>query len=517
MRLAPNSRVDRYIVEALLGEGAMAAVYRVRHEKLGTPYALKVLKYVTTDIRERLLQEGRVQSALRHPNIVNVTDVVLVGETPGLVLEFVEGASLDTLLCEQPLSLRQVDHLARGIFAGVEAAHGAGLIHRDLKPANILLALDHRHQFVPKITDFGLAKVLTPTERSDTTMPNVGFGTPAYMAPEQMENAAAVDHRADLFSLGAILYELLTGRRCFPGDDVAEVLEKVGEAEHVPIQEVLPDLPEHLVEAVEGCLTREPEDRWADVGALARCWNQDELDAVWAPETSNRMKALGAGVELERMPPADGPTDLRNPTPTPSQARAPAVSTMSLSTAPVPSPAPPPPKRRRRTPLLLGIGSLASITLGFGSLIIVAALGLYVWSSRAPTPVNSPPLIVPDPVPLAVAPPPPEPEPPSEPEPPPPEAPSPEPVVPVPVSAPPVQVKPVPATGAVYVESDVPVVLVGGDGSRHPPGSGIPVGAYTLEAAFSGGTQLTGFTFELRPGAVVHARCDDQFAVCQGR
>jgi len=182
MQLEPGEVVDRYVIEQKIGQGGMAVVYRARHSQLGTLHAIKVLQVPALAIRDRLLLEGRAQATLRHPNIVNVTDVIDVHGAPGLVMELVEGPSLDDLLARVQLTIPQVDELARGILAGVAEAHRHGLIHRDLKPANVMLKPTGTG-FVPKVTDFGLAKVLSADEGPGRTQSNVAMGTPAYMAP----------------------------------------------------------------------------------------------------------------------------------------------------------------------------------------------------------------------------------------------------------------------------------------------------------------------------------------------
>ncbi|MBA2320108.1 MAG: serine/threonine protein kinase, partial [Deltaproteobacteria bacterium] len=210
MDLAPGTEIDRYVVEEVIGRGGMAVVYRVQHKKLGTSHALKVLLIPAPAIQERMLQEGRVQATLRHPNVVNVTDVIDVNGSYGLVMEFVDGPALDRHLWQQKhLSLEEAEIIGRGILAGVAAAHAQSMIHRDLKPANILLARSERGDLVPKVTDFGLAKILRGTSLDTASATRTGhtMGTPQYMAPEQIRNAKTVDERADVFSIGALLYE----------------------------------------------------------------------------------------------------------------------------------------------------------------------------------------------------------------------------------------------------------------------------------------------------------------------
>ncbi|MEN0064547.1 MAG: serine/threonine-protein kinase, partial [Myxococcota bacterium] len=225
--------IDRYAVLGTLGSGGMATVYRVRHTRLGTEHAMKVLHLGSATIRQRLVQEGRVQATLKHPNLVTVTDLVdLEGGAPGVVMELVLGPALDRLLEVAPPDLKQADHLARGILSGVEEAHRHQIIHRDLKPANILLE-PKGETVVPKITDFGIAKVLESPEPGALTRTGLVFGTPQYMSPEQMRNTKSVGPEADVFSLGAILYELVTHRRAFDGDDLVEIMNQVVNGRYV--------------------------------------------------------------------------------------------------------------------------------------------------------------------------------------------------------------------------------------------------------------------------------------------
>jgi hypothetical protein len=267
--LSPGDAVGRWVVERSLGEGGMAVVYLVRHDLLGTRAALKVLTFNHSVVRQRFVEEGRAQAALKHPNIVSVLDVLTVAESPALLLEYVEGPSLADWLDAAPPTLDQAEEVFRGIVHGVAAAHAAGYVHRDLKPANVLLAtVDGR--IVPKVTDFGLVKVLG-LQMSGATATGVAMGTPGYMAPEQIRNAKWVDERADLFSLGSILYELVTGRLAFDGESGHDILTKVATGEYVPPEE-LTDVPPHLGAAIRGCLQVHLDHR------LQSC--QDLLDVL---------------------------------------------------------------------------------------------------------------------------------------------------------------------------------------------------------------------------------------------
>lgn len=274
MELEADTVVDRYRVVEVLGRGGMAIVYRVRHEFLGSTHALKVVLSPRAATRERLMQEGRAQSQLRHRHIVAVTDVISVLGAPGLVLEFIDGPNLEQLLAGEPLSLPQADSLARGLLAGMAAAHQLGIVHRDLKPANVLLAWEE-DSWIPKIADFGVAKVLDE-ERFHRTRTGVGLGTPMYMAPEQTVDASRVDQRADVFALGAILYELVTGERAFHGGDLVELFSQIRSCSFQPVGELRPDVPERMVRAIEGALVADPEERIA---------SSEELLAVWSDGT----------------------------------------------------------------------------------------------------------------------------------------------------------------------------------------------------------------------------------------
>lgn len=269
--LRPGEQVERYVVESVLGEGGMAAVYRVRHRTLGTEHALKVLTSVGVAARERLLLEGRAQAQLRHPNLVAVTDVLDVNGAPGLLMEYVPAPTLQMLLLRGALPLPEALRLFRAMVAGVRHAHAAGFVHRDLKPSNVLLSRDEEGRWVPRVADFGIAKSLdeAPEARSaGLTRTGMAMGTPRYMAPEQFRDARAVDRRADVYSLGCILLELLTGVPAFPYDDMMQVYAAASAGEHTPIPR---GLPPSVVATLEGCLQPDPAARLPDCDAVLAC------------------------------------------------------------------------------------------------------------------------------------------------------------------------------------------------------------------------------------------------------
>src|SRR6476646_172987 len=259
MSLAPATRLGPYEIIGALGAGGMGEVYRARDNRLGREVALKILPpEVTGDPsrRQRFELEARAAAALSHPNIVAIYDV---GEEAGvfyIVSELVEGEPLHA----GRFGLRKVLDLGAQIASGLAAAHDVGIVHRDLKPANILVTRDGR----AKILDFGLAKMTarSTSESAPTltvnTEPGVVLGTAAYMAPEQVR-AVAADHRADIFSLGAILYELLGGVRAFQGNTAVEIMTAV--LRHDP-----PELPDTVPAAVRllvtHCLEKDPANRF---------------------------------------------------------------------------------------------------------------------------------------------------------------------------------------------------------------------------------------------------------------
>ena len=193
--LRDGEQVDRYVVRDIVGRGGLAVVYRVEHAQLKSPFALKQLLVTSPFIRRRLRQEGMVQANVRHPNLVLVTDMIDLSTGPGLVMEYVDGPTLEQLLANGvALDEEVVDRIAEGLIAGVAAAHARSLVHRDLKPANVLLEVTPSG-YVPRITDFGFVKVITGDADIDlsVTQPGIKLGTPRYMAPEQATDARSVD------------------------------------------------------------------------------------------------------------------------------------------------------------------------------------------------------------------------------------------------------------------------------------------------------------------------------------
>ncbi len=263
--------VDRYVIEELLGQGGVGVVYRVRHRQLGTLHALKVLHPGADGMRRRFELEGLVQARLRHPNIVAVSDVLELDGMPALLMEYVAGPTLEHLAMTRRLGLEEIDGIAEGVFAGVEAIHRHGLVHRDLKPANILLQPTPQG-FLPKVTDFGLAKVLDRARDDGRTQVNAIMGTPGYMPPEQIRDVANVGPAADVFALGAILYELVGGRSAFRRDNVFDTFKAVDSGDYTPLGQLRAEAPERVLRAVVRALRTDPDERPPSVEALRSLW-----------------------------------------------------------------------------------------------------------------------------------------------------------------------------------------------------------------------------------------------------
>jgi serine/threonine-protein kinase len=278
--------IDRYIVEEVLGEGGVAKVYRVRHVHLKSNHALKVLQVAHEEVQRRMINEGRSQASLQHPNVLGVTDAILYRGRPCLVMEYVDGPTLYELLDDCRLSLDEALELFRGIVRGMDAAHRHGLVHRDLKPDNVLLATVDEG-VVPKIADFGLVKVLSSGDGGPKTQDGTFMGTPEYMAPEQVVDAGAVDQRADMFSLGCILYEMVCGQLAFDGKNHFEILSLITRLEYTPPQELNPDLPDNVVAAINRLLA--PLDqRMSDCAALMDLL-YGSADVVRGPEDDEEL------------------------------------------------------------------------------------------------------------------------------------------------------------------------------------------------------------------------------------
>jgi serine/threonine-protein kinase len=258
--------VPGYEILGELGRGGMGVVYQARQTKLNRVVALKMIlagAHAGEGDRRRFLAEAEAVARLQHPNVVQIHEVTEHNGLPCFSLEFCPGGSLAARLAGTPLPPAEAARLVEGLARAVQAAHEAGIVHRDLKPANVLLTADG----TPKITDFGLAKQLDQAGRTGS---GAVVGTPSYMAPEQAAGKGKeVGPAADVWALGAILYECLTGRPPFRAATLAETLLQVLSEEPVPPGRLLPKLPRDLETICLKCLQKEQRKRYATADALA--------------------------------------------------------------------------------------------------------------------------------------------------------------------------------------------------------------------------------------------------------
>ncbi len=262
----PVERIGPYRLLERVGRGGMGVVYRAYQENLDRTVALKMLAPGRTgrDYLERFRQEVRAMAGLSHPHVVAVFDAGEVLGRPYLVMEFVEGQTLQEYMEQHgPLEPEQAARLVAQVAQAVEFLHQKGLLHRDLKPSNILLDSSGH----VRVTDFGLAAVL---ERGQARDGGVLAGTPAYMAPEQIDpQHAPVDQRSDVYGLGALLYALLTGQPPVQGQDLWETLARVGRWEPRLPSELAPGVPQELEQVCMKCLEKHPQDRYLSARAVA--------------------------------------------------------------------------------------------------------------------------------------------------------------------------------------------------------------------------------------------------------
>ena len=277
---------EKYRVERVLGAGGMGVVIEAVHVELGQRVALKFMlpeAAANAAAVERFSREARASARLQSDNIVHVTDIgTLTSGEPFMVMEYLEGEDLGQILqASGPLGADDAIDYVLQACAGLAEAHATGIIHRDLKPANLFLARRADTVSVVKIVDFGISKVSIPGVAGKATNTRDLMGSPLYMSPEQLASSSDVDARTDIWSLGVILYELLTAAAPFEGDMLPQLCSAVMLATPPSILEKRPDLPAGLWEVVAKCLEKKPNDRYANVGQLA-----DALAAFAPPQSS---------------------------------------------------------------------------------------------------------------------------------------------------------------------------------------------------------------------------------------
>ena len=289
------TRFGRFEVVDVLGRGAMGVVYRARDAALGRTVAIKTVALSGSseerDAHEaRFLQEARAAGSISHPAIVTIYDVGREGDTAFIAMELLEGRDLRALIAEGLTPMQSLE-IAATAAEGLAHAHAHGIVHRDIKPGNIMVLADGR----VKIMDFGIAHVHEPMVKTQT---GVLLGSPQYMSPEQIVGQP-LDRRADVFSLGLVLYEMLTGVKPFQGEDIPDLMFKVANLAAAPPSHIAPGLPPVVDFIVARALKKKPEERYADAADMAK-------------DLREAMREV-AGAANANVPRAPAPADPRAP------------------------------------------------------------------------------------------------------------------------------------------------------------------------------------------------------------
>jgi serine/threonine-protein kinase len=319
MSAALPQRFGRFRVAAVLGKGAMGIVYRAEDPALGRPVAVKTIA-LTGGAQERdnqearFLQEARAAGSVGHPAVITIYEVGREGDVAFIAMELLDGRELRDYILENSLGPSRCVAIAAMVAEGLAAAHGHGVIHRDVKPGNIMVLPDGR----VKIMDFGIARL---NESMVKTQTGVLLGSPQYMSPEQIAGRG-IDHRSDIFSLGAVLYEMLTGAKPFQGQDLTQLFFSIANSPVVPASQIVRGLPPVVDYVIARALKKDPEERYATAAEFAADL-RDCAPQVAAAEaagaspdgaartTPNSSLAELAGTISKTSPLAEGPVEFR--------------------------------------------------------------------------------------------------------------------------------------------------------------------------------------------------------------
>jgi serine/threonine-protein kinase len=303
----------KYRIEKVVGEGGMGVVFAARHEALDQLVAVKVLLADAAKgegVIERFVREAQAAARLQSEHVARVFDAgSLENNTPFLVMEYLEGCDLEELLqLNGTLPIADACDYVLQALAAMAQAHAVGIIHRDLKPANLYLAVRPDGTNVIKILDFGISKQTTATGREKALTGRAVLGSPAYMPPEQLRNAKGVDFRADIWSLGIVLYEMLIGTPPFDGEGVGEIFAAVLEKDPAKIRDQRPEVPPELEAIIFKALARKADERWQNVADFA---------TALAPFGTGKWSSLVGTIEQtlkrsKRLRTMNTPPELRN-------------------------------------------------------------------------------------------------------------------------------------------------------------------------------------------------------------
>src|SRR5687767_2358444 len=292
-------QLGRYVIESEIGRGAMGVVFKATDSVLQRTVAVKTVNMAlerehADKYEARFYQEARAAGGLNHPNIVTVYDAGKAGDVVYMAMEYIQGVELRTLLTEgQPMALNRALAIAAQVAEGLGYAHQAGVVHRDIKPANIMVTADGP----VKITDFGIARMRAS---ADLTQTGVMLGSPKYMSPEQVIGKRA-DHRSDIFSLGVILYEMLTGAGPFSGENITALMYQIVNFAPPAPSSVNKAVPEMLDFILAKMLAKPVEERYADAREVARDLRECERSLAAPPSATipGRPAGLASGAEPE--------------------------------------------------------------------------------------------------------------------------------------------------------------------------------------------------------------------------
>jgi serine/threonine-protein kinase len=370
-----GANVGNYQVQRKLGEGGMGAVYLAVHPKIGKRVALKVLHpefSSNEDVISRFFNEAKAVNDIQHPNIVDIIDYGTM-QAPGLghqvvyfIMEFLGGDSLAKIIHDQaPLAPERAQAVALQIADALSASHRHGIVHRDLKPDNVMIAPRRDGRDFVKVLDFGIAKLTGDTQGSRRTRTGIVMGTPAYMSPEQCEGRGLIDHRTDIYALGILLYEMLSGQVPFKGEGYGEVL--VQHMTQVPQKPstIRGVLNPHLEAVCMKALEKRPDNRFANMDDFMQAL-ADPVSYVEGHGGLERFLSYGAGASPTPYPvaPGSGPYMLPQgqvgtpPTPPPGYVGALSQSAVPFTPSPVPGSLDRIPTNRGRM-ILVGLGAVA--------------------------------------------------------------------------------------------------------------------------------------------------------------
>jgi serine/threonine protein kinase len=314
--LCAGSSFARYEIVRCIGVGGMGAVFEATHVLLRKRVALKAMHTAlgrSEASRARFLREAETVARIRHPHVVDISDVGIERGVPFLVMEFLEGEDLSALLeREQRLDVARAADIVLPLLAGLCAVHRLGIVHRDIKPENVFLAVDAHGDSVPKLLDFGVSKDLEASGYAGAPPRHTVAGTPYYMAPEQAHGSGALDARADQYAVGVLLYQSLAGVRPFQSESLLELIHLIDSGEYKPLAAQREGLPEPLVALIARAMAREPARRFPDTESFGQALAPFASEPIrracerdFAPERRSSLPLRSSASAEPRMPASD--------------------------------------------------------------------------------------------------------------------------------------------------------------------------------------------------------------------